>query len=59
MLFLAQSGVVFVERDISTDPAAVQDLTEKYSSRSTPTLVIGDAVMIGFDPERLDEILGK
>ena len=58
-LFLKEKGVAFEERDISVDPAAVRDLTEKYSSHSTPTLVIGEEVMIGFDPERLDEILGE
>jgi hypothetical protein len=30
---------------------------ETYQSRSTPTLVIGQEVMIGFDPERLDQLL--
>jgi len=30
---------------------------EKYKSRSTPTIVVGEEVMIGFDPERLDEML--
>jgi glutaredoxin len=58
-LFLAERGVAFVERDITTDTAAVKDLTETYNSNSTPTLVIGEEFMIGFNPERLDEILGK
>jgi glutaredoxin len=58
-LFLEEKGVAFEERDISLDPAALRDLTEKYSSHSTPTLVIGEEVMIGFDPERLEEILGE
>ena len=58
-LFLTERGVAFEERDISRDPAAVRDLTEKYKSHSTPTLVIGEEVMIGFNPERLDEILGE
>jgi hypothetical protein len=31
----------------------------KYQSRSTPTIVVGDQVMIGFNPERLDQMLGK
>jgi glutaredoxin-like YruB-family protein len=60
--FLAERGVAFEERDISKDSTAVEDLTQKYKSRSTPTLVIGppanEEVMIGFDPERLDELLG-
>jgi hypothetical protein len=29
----------------------------KYNSRSTPTLVVGEQVMIGFDPELLDQLL--
>ena len=57
---------MFEERDITQDPAAAQDLVHKYKSRSTPTLIIGAAagpaeteeVMIGFDPERLDQLLG-
>jgi glutaredoxin-like YruB-family protein len=58
-LFLQERGVAFEERDITLDPAAVRDLTEKYNSYSTPTLVIGEEVMIGFNPERLGEILGE
>ena len=61
MAFLVERGIQFEERDISCDPTAVQDLTQKYQSRSTPTLVIGAApreeVMIGFDPDRLDQLL--
>lgn len=58
-LFLEERGVLFEERDITRDPEAVRELTEKYGSHSTPTLVIGEEVMIGFNPERLDEILGE
>ena len=43
---------------MSSDQAAVKDLVYKYRSRSTPTIIIGDEVMIGFDPERLDQLLG-
>jgi hypothetical protein len=35
----------------------VRDLVYKYGSRSTPTTVVGDEVIIGFDPERLDKVL--
>lgn len=53
---------MFEERDITCDATAVEDLTKKYKSRSTPTLVIGppasEEVMIGFDPDRLDQLLG-
>jgi hypothetical protein len=39
------------------DPQAVEDLVHTYNSRCTPTLVIGEEVMIGFDPDRLDELM--
>lgn len=42
---------------MTVDPEAVTALVETYQSRSTPTIVIGDEVMIGFDPERLDQLL--
>ena len=58
-LFLSERGIAFEERDVTRDPDAVHDLTEKYKSHSTPTLVIGEEVIIGFNPERLDEILGE
>ena len=38
-------------------------LVRKWQSRSTPTLVIlrpeGEEVMIGFDPERLEQLLAE
>jgi glutaredoxin len=35
---------------------AVRDLVYKYGSRTTPTTVIDEEVIVGFDPERLDQI---
>jgi glutaredoxin-like YruB-family protein len=58
-LFLTERGVAFEERDITRNATAMRELTEKYKSHSTPTLVIGDEVMVGFNPEQLDEILGE
>ena len=57
-MLLEEKGVAFEERDITQDPSAVRELTEKYHSHSTPTLIIGDEVLIGFDPARIDKILG-
>ncbi len=33
------------------------ELVRKYNSHSTPTIVVGDQVMIGFDPAQLDKML--
>ena len=44
-------------KDVSSDQQAVFELIRTYQSRSTPTIVVGEEVMIGFDPEQLDKML--
>ncbi len=56
-LFLKCRKAKFEERCVASDDEARHELAEKYNSRSTPPVVIGDEVLIGFDPERLDELL--
>lgn len=41
------------------DQQAVFELVKTYKSRSTPTIVVGDQVMVGFDPDRLDKMLAE
>ncbi len=57
--FLKHRGAKFDERNVMRDEAAARELEEKYNSRSTPTLIIGDEVLVGFDPERIDELLAS
>lgn len=54
--FLAARGVEFEYRDVQADPAALRELAA-LRSQSTPTIVVGEEVMIGFDPERLASML--
>jgi glutaredoxin len=58
-VFLFERAVAFEERDITVDPEAATELTEKYASHSAPAVIIGNEVLIGFNPERLEEILGE
>jgi len=46
-------------KDVSSDQQAVFELIRTYKSRSTPTIIVGDQVMVGFDPERLDAMLAE
>lgn len=46
-----------MEKDITQDRQALVELVETYQSRATPTLVIGGEVIIGFDRQRLEELL--
>jgi glutaredoxin len=57
--FLSERGVEFEELSIDSGFAVVRELTQTYKSQSTPTVVIGDQVLIGYDPERLVQLLGQ
>ena len=58
-LFLEDRGVAYEEKDVVASPGIAREMVEKYRSRSTPTVVIGSEVLIGFDPERIDELLAR
>ena len=51
-------GVQFEDRDVTRDRQALRDLIGKYGSQTTPTFVIDEQVVVGFDTRRLDELLG-
>jgi glutaredoxin-like YruB-family protein len=54
--YLQSRNVPFEYKDVQADPAALQELLA-LNSRSTPTLLVGEEVMIGFDPDRLTQML--
>ena len=54
--FLLSRKIAFTYRDVQADPQAFRELMD-LGSRSTPTLVVGSEVMIGFDPAKLDALL--
>jgi glutaredoxin len=57
MEFLSQKGVAFVAKDVSVDHEARDELIA-LGSRSTPTIKVGDQVLIGFSPSKLTAALG-
>lgn len=56
--FLQSRNVPFEYKDVQADPVALSELLA-LNSRSTPTLLVGDEVMIGFDPDQLTTLLEK
>ena len=55
--FLSQKGVEFTERDITVDDTAIAEL-EELGYMTTPVTVIDGEVVIGFDREKLEQLLG-
>nr|WP_263624276.1 glutaredoxin family protein [Cytobacillus kochii] len=56
-MFLKDYGFSFEEKDIKKDPKAMKALTQTYHSYSTPTVVIENEVISGFNLEKLKELL--
>lgn len=56
-MFLNEFGFSYTEKNINEDEKSREELTEIYNSYSTPTIVIGEEVITGFDLERLKRIL--
>ena len=44
---------------MSEDPSALEELVGTYRSRGTPTIVIGEEVIIGFNRARIDQLLAQ
>ncbi len=55
--FLSKNGIGFEDRNITADPQALEEL-KKLRVMTTPVTVVGDAVIIGFDEEKLRSALG-
>jgi glutaredoxin len=57
--FLISHGLPFEERDIRANPEYLRILTEELDSLTTPTLVLGDNVVVGFDRNEYKRALGS
>ncbi len=55
--FLSQKAVAFEERDVSKDPAALEEL-QKLRLMTTPVILIDGEVVVGFDQKKLEGLLG-
>jgi len=55
--FLAEKGVSYTEKDVTADEAAMAEL-EAIGILSTPITVIDGEVVVGFNRNRLEELLG-
>jgi glutaredoxin len=56
-LHLESRGQRYVERDVDLDPGA-RDEMMKLGAQGTPVVVIDGEVVVGFDEESIDDLLG-
>ncbi len=55
--FLSQKGVNFTERDVLKDENAVNEL-KKMGVMTTPVTTIDGEMVVGFDQQKLEQLLG-
>ncbi len=55
---LSQKGIAFTERDLSKDDEAMKEL-QKMGVMTTPVTTIDGEIVIGFDQNKLEQLLGN
>ena len=57
--YLTRRGVLFREYNVTTDPAAAMEMVRRSGQRGVPVTIIGDEVIVGYDPQRLEMALAR
>jgi glutaredoxin len=57
-VYLSQKNLEFTVRDVQQDPGALKELVA-LGVRSTPCIVIGETVLVGFNPRTIDKALAE
>ena len=55
--YLAHKGVKYVERNVSVDRAAADEMVEMTGQMGVPVVVIDGQAIVGFNRPRLDQLL--
>jgi glutaredoxin len=55
--FLSQKGYKFTEYDVTKDRPALDEMVRISGARSVPVIAACNEVMIGFDRNRLEQML--
>ncbi|MBP2027515.1 glutaredoxin-like YruB-family protein [Acetoanaerobium pronyense] len=55
--YLKGKGVEYSEKNVSEDPEARKELIQK-KIMGVPAIFIDEEVVVGFDKERIDQLLG-
>jgi len=56
--YLQARGIPFTEIDVSADYNAAVEMVRKSGQTGVPVVEIGGEIVVGFDRERIDQLLG-
>ncbi len=56
--FFTENSIAFTEHDVASDLEKRQEMIEVTGQMGVPVIRIGDDVVVGFDEEKVKELLG-
>lgn len=56
--YLSSKGQSYEDIDVSQNKTALEDMVKLSGQMGVPTVVINGQVVVGFDKERIDSLLG-
>jgi len=56
--YLKQKGIEFIEYDVGADQEKAQEMIQKSGQMGVPVLDIDGVIIIGFDKQKIDTLLG-
>ena len=55
--FLSRKGVEYSEHDVAKDQKARDEMVRKTGRMAVPTILVGDQVVVGYNPAELERLL--
>jgi glutaredoxin-like YruB-family protein len=55
--YLKEKGIEFEEIDVSKNEKAAKEMIEKSGQMGVPVIEIDEQIVVGFDKEKIDELL--
>ena len=56
--YFKEKGIEFTDHDVSVDTEQAQTMIEKSGQRGVPVVDIDGTIVIGFDKDAIDKLLG-
>lgn len=56
--YLSSKNVQFEDLDVSSDRNAATEMVSKSGQRGVPVIEIGSNIIVGFDQNKIDSLLG-
>ncbi len=57
--FFKEENIEYKEVDVSKDQEAAKEMVEKSGQMGVPVIIIGNETLVGFDREKVEELIKK